>query len=302
MSITYLKMNKANRSHNTGTVVVCTYCGDSINEDCIPKSNCYVFCSDECLENWTKIQSNKKNQVEGYITVCDHCTEQIGYEDYITYEDKNFCSEKCLNDWIETDYLSKCKNGEISFLDIPKDIRDKERGLKTYKTKSKTCPVCGTIYYVSSTFGEHTKVYCSEECWKIGMKPFFEKQSLLRTGWMSHNWKGGISHGKYCHKFNGDLRNRVRSFFGDICFLCGKTSEENGRRLHVHHVNYNKNACCDSSKVMLVPLCNGCHGMTNQDREYWENYFETILKDKYNYKCYYTKEEYNQLKSKECSS
>ena len=302
MAITYLKINGVSPSYRAGNVTVCSYCGDSIKEESAPKSNCYVFCSDDCLENWTNDNKNKSNPVYEDMILCAQCAEQIGIEDFIIYEDKHYCSENCMNDWIENDYLTRCKNGEISFLDIPREIRNKEHGLKTYKTVSNTCPTCGNIFYASSTFGEKTNIYCSEECWKVGMKPHFEKMGLLKSGWMSPNWKGGIANGKYCHKFNENLRKRVRSFFNDKCFLCGKTKEENGRHLHVHHVNYNKSACCDNSKVMFVPLCNGCHGMTNQNRDYWENYFEEILNEKYDNKCYFTKEEYNNLKSQEISS
>ena len=199
--------------------------------------------------------------------------------------------------------LLKCRAGEISFLDLPKEVRDRETGIKktAYKCNSVECPVCGTIFYTSSSFGESRK-YCSERCIRVAMKPIWKKNGILNTGWLSKHWQGGVKYGEYCSKFNADLKRRVREFFGNKCFLCGKHQEENPRRLAVHHVNYNKNTCCDSSKVMLVPLCQECHGKTNQNREYWEDYFETILKDKYNYKCYYTKEEYNNIKSDECSS
>lgn len=228
---------------------------------------------------------------------CIYCGEYIDNGTEVRYEDLEFCSIKCLDMY----FLTKCVNEEISFLDLPKETRDRELGRRSYVVHPKTCPVCGTIFYISYT-NEGNRTYCSEECYRKGMEPAWKKRGLLNTGWLSHRWAGGISNGEYCNKFNENLKNRVRAFFGNKCFLCGKPQDENGRNLSVHHVNYDKNACCDNSRVMFVPLCQECHGKTNNDREYWEDYFEQILEKKYDYKCYYTKEEYNNLKAQELTS
>lgn len=228
---------------------------------------------------------------------CIECGEYIDNGTEVRHDNLEFCSIKCLDMY----FLTKCANEEISFLDLPKETRDRESGRSSYIVHPKTCPVCGTIFYIRYT-NEGNRTYCSEECYRSGMEPVWKKQGLLNTGWLSPNWRGGITNGEYCNKFNADLRRRVRVFFKNKCFLCGKPQEENGKRLAVHHVNYNKNACCDSSRVMMVPLCLECHGKTNHDRERWEDYFEKILKEQYNYKCYYTKEEYNNLKAQELTS
>ena len=59
--------------------------------------------------------------------------------------------------------------------------------------------------------------------------------------------RGGVSFGKYCPKFNPELKENVRNFFGGRCVICGKTKEENNNeRLSVHHVFTEKMACCES--------------------------------------------------------
>lgn len=206
-----------------------------------------------------------------------------------------------MTEWDEKLLLNKCKRGELSFLDIPKEIREKYDGRisKRTVTASNECVICGCIFY---TVKSERRKTCSPKCLNILHRQIGERYKLMRIGWNTSGWKGGVSYGVYCQKFNADLRRRVRAFFGNKCFLCGKPQAENKRKLAVHHVNYNKTACCDSSKVMLVPLCEQCHGKTNKNRKYWEDYFEAILREKYDYKCYYTKEEYNNLKSEECSS
>lgn len=122
------------------------------------------------------------------------------------------------------------------------------------------------------------------------MKAMSEKLTG-RTGEQCPNWRGGISFEPYCKKFDEDLKNRVREFFKRCCYVCGKTEEDNGRKLDVHHVNYNKDTCCDDSKPLFVPLCRSCHSKTRGDREYWEEFFTVSLEYLTNGKCFYSNKE-----------
>lgn len=98
------------------------------------------------------------------------------------------------------------------------------------------------------------------------------------TGEKHWNWKGGISHKPYCYKFNYELKEYIRDKFNRTCFLCGRTEGENGRKLSVHHVDYNKKQGCDSEdKWVLVPLCNSCHGKSHYNREYFESFILEML-------------------------
>lgn len=96
------------------------------------------------------------------------------------------------------------------------------------------------------------------------------------------NWKGGISFEPYCPKFNNTLKEVVRDNFGRKCYLCPKTEEENGRKLDVHHVDYNKEQGCNGINWLLVPLCRSCNSKVNHNREYWQNFItEKMRKDGY---------------------
>ena len=99
-------------------------------------------------------------------------------------------------------------------------------------------------------------------------------------------YQGGLSFEPYCEKFNNDLKDRVRAHFNHECFICETTQEENGKKLSVHHVNYDKMVCCNNEKPLFVPLCMKCHAKTNHNREQWEEYFTRRLKDEYNNVCY----------------
>jgi len=123
-------------------------------------------------------------------------------------------------------------------------------------------------------------------------KAISEKNIGRLVGEKNPNWKGGISFGSYCMKFSREFKERVREFFGRKCVICGRTEAENHRKLHVHHVNYDKMSCCNDNIPLFVPLCNICHPKTNYNgRDKWTQYFDNLINTKYNGKCFYTKEE-----------
>jgi len=113
------------------------------------------------------------------------------------------------------------------------------------------------------------------------------KLSESTKGEKSCHWKGGISYEPYCPKFNNEFKERVRIFFGHKCVECG--TPQNGKRLHVHHINFNKQSCCDSSIPLFVPLCSSCHGKTQSNRPYWEQHFSEMINGFYGGRCYLPK-------------
>lgn len=102
------------------------------------------------------------------------------------------------------------------------------------------------------------------------------KMSESQIGEKNHAWKGGISFGKYCHRFNKTFKILIRKRYHNRCFLCGKSTKENGRELNVHHVNYDKTCLCESN-CEFVPLCTSCHGKTNYNRKHWEDVIMNAL-------------------------
>lgn len=112
------------------------------------------------------------------------------------------------------------------------------------------------------------------------------------------NWNNGSSFEPYCPLFNNELRKRIRLFFENQCVVCGKPQSENltttGRVLQLacHHVEYDKESCCDGKPVHFAALCVNCHGKTNFNRQRWESMLHRIIDEIYNGKSYYTKEEY----------
>ena len=122
------------------------------------------------------------------------------------------------------------------------------------------------------------------------------KMDIRRRGENNPNWKGGISFEPYCPKFNRDLKKRIREFFQNKCLLCGITAEDNTRQLSCHHVNYNKNACCDGKPIHFAALCSTCHSKTGGgERPRWEEIFHRIIDEMYDGRSYFTKEEWREI-------
>ncbi len=80
------------------------------------------------------------------------------------------------------------------------------------------------------------------------------------------NWKNGIGKLPYPFEFTKQLKESIRERDNHICQLCGKTEQENGRKLDVHHIDYNKENLDENN---LISLCRNCHSKTHNNRENW---------------------------------
>lgn len=124
----------------------------------------------------------------------------------------------------------------------------------------------------------------------LGKKATLElriKLSCVHKGIPIEEWDGFGWAGDYCEKFDNPFRERVRNFFGRRCVNCGKLeSDNNGRKLAVHHVTYDKQTCCHNGKPLFVALCTSCHGKTQKQREHWKQRFIETIYIQFGGKCY----------------
>lgn len=61
------------------------------------------------------------------------------------------------------------------------------------------------------------------------------------------------------------------------CAACGAPFVElemNGRKLAIHHVDYNKENCQHGN---LMATCLACNSMFNARRDYWQSYLPTLI-------------------------
>lgn len=94
--------------------------------------------------------------------------------------------------------------------------------------------------------------------------------SFGQPGGKSCNWKDGKSFEKYSDKWTRAVKREVRWRDGFQCVECGVSEADCGRRLDVHHIDYNKR---NVSMINLISLCGHCHRKTNFNRGLWEKYF-----------------------------
>jgi hypothetical protein len=92
-------------------------------------------------------------------------------------------------------------------------------------------------------------------------------------------WMGGVSFGEYCPKFNNTIKRYIREKYNNCDFISGlpDTICNNGRKLDVHHVDYNKQQGCDDHEWQLIPLSVSNHGKANHNRPFWNRLFTYAL-------------------------
>jgi hypothetical protein len=134
---------------------------------------------------------------------------------------------------------------------------------------------------------------------------FSERQNQskrTKKSYIDKQWMGSVKYydgPQYCEKWTPELRERVRAWFGHCCVECG--APQNGTKLHVHHVWYNKKLCCDDTPRSLVCLCQSCHGKTSaakgKERDKFSIHFQEIIDTYYEGRCWMTREEMKEFKN-----
>lgn len=110
------------------------------------------------------------------------------------------------------------------------------------------------------------------------LRRWINKNPDINKGEKHPNWRGGISRLPYSFEFNNELRKQIRERDNFICQKCGIYESELKRKLSIHHIDYDKKNCDPSN---LLSLCISCNFKVNYKREYWINYFQKYMKEKF---------------------
>ena len=215
----------------------------------------------------------------------------LGYQINVLGKSQVQVAQEC-----NVDRLTVCRWYNFLFEDLIKEAKKKANN--TYKNHD--------WLYLQYITLQKTFMQIAKECGvsrsviiknlnKNNIKGTKEKIRFSHSGIKNPRWLGGISYEPYCPKFDKDLRRRVRAYFDNQCVLCGKSSQQNKKNLSVHHVSYNKNACCDGKRVQFAALCQSCHSKTGAKRENWEEMLHIIIYEIYNDRSYFTKEEWKDI-------
>lgn len=281
---------------------ICKWCGKTfqIVERGLERGK---FCSKPCAWAWRSKNLRGENApawkggIEGRgktKQICLQCGIEFTTESaWIRRRKNHFCSTKCHDVW-----RSVNKRGNNHHLWIP-------RG-------KYTCVECGCEFERLPKKGEKCK-FCSSKCFHV-----WRVKNIPLRGENSPMWNGGLSYGKYCPDFR-PVRPRVRAWYEYRCMFpnceCGNDIVAIGVKpqLDVHHVYYQKEACCyhteegefvfdlgkdgkitvQGNPTKFVTLCRSANGKVNKNRLYWAKYFENLINTKYDGKSYYTKEEFH---------
>lgn len=220
--------------------------------------------------------------------VCVVCGSSFNSRNVI----RRYCSPGCYYSHKKTEYISmncmRCGQPvEMSRMVAQKYHLDgfcSKACKQCYRTgETHQCLNCGKeVYRAPSMCGKFNRAYCSKKC-------------------MSEHYRGEIHHGyidgrtlKYCEKFNSYFKYRVRAYFNFCCFECGVSEENLNISLHVHHVNYDRQTCCNEDIPLFVPLCAKCHAKTNgseSNRVLWKEHLTHRLNVEHGLKCFFTAEE-----------
>lgn len=83
---------------------------------------------------------------------------------------------------------------------------------------------------------------------------------------------------QYNKAWGHKLRVKIRTRDGFICQVCKITEEQHKEKYHkplvIHHIDYDKQNCKEEN---LISLCCSCHGRTSKPKEFWQNYFNSLL-------------------------
>jgi hypothetical protein len=132
----------------------------------------------------------------------------------------------------------------------------KERGGRNYKRGIPKCIDCG----------KQLHDYHSKRCKKCFGKTISGEKSYL--------WKGGISFYPYPQDWTNTLKESIRERDSYMCQICGIHKDELKQKLHIHHIDYDKE---NLDPKNLITLCIYCHMKTNGNRKYWINYFKEAI-------------------------
>lgn len=98
-----------------------------------------------------------------------------------------------------------------------------------------------------------------------------------RTGNLAPNYIDGRSFEPYPIEFNRELKKRIKQRDEYICYLCNIEGKlDSSKTLSIHHINYDKINCKEGN---LITLCRSHNGKVNKNRDYWQKYFNIIVKE-----------------------
>lgn len=247
----YIAHHKRAGSRSSGGIetIFCLFCGLLFSNYRSRKSKyCSVYCYRE----------HKKEQRE--IVVCRQC--KIEFESFVKRH-RIFCSAVCQNTYYMSGHapreqnksiLINCKTCGKEYRDYPGSKFCSKKCYANFTKVETICEVCGKIFIHRPAWKAR---FCSNAC----------------VGIYNHNRAGTVIRKRKDNIFSNELKFLVKSFYGNVCFIC-HLNNSNSKSCSCHHVDYDKK---NNSFFNLVPLCQRCHEKTNHNRSYWQQILKALI-------------------------
>jgi 5-methylcytosine-specific restriction endonuclease McrA len=196
------------------------------------------------------------------------------FRENAVYRQKKFCLDCGVS---ITPYSQRCYScsSKKRYKDNPSLITIVTNNFRIMKGKDNPSYIDGRSMTVNTCVDCGIKLtdYRFKRCKPCSLKnpERLRKIGLSQTRELHWNWQGGKSEELYPLGWTLTYKEQIRRRDKYICQNCGVPEIESIRRLHVHHIDYNKK---NISSNNLVSLCQKCHMKTNFKRDYWIKYFK----------------------------
>lgn len=195
-----------------------------------PRKYCSIACASQSRQKKTR-----------YVATCEVCSKQF---ETIPSQPGRFCSQACFGKWLSEHNRGPNNHNYGKSLPQPTD------------RVALVCPVCQGEFAVKRSHAKRRR-FCSKLCQGA-------HQSIAMRGEANFAYNGGYEpyYGPSWREAMRAARQRDR-----VCQGCGKSPDELGRELDVHHIapfkafglprHEEANALAN-----LISLCNVCHLLT----------------------------------------
>lgn len=231
--------------------VKCTQCNKEINKNKSSlKRHKNHFCGLECSYKWMSAHRCGENHPMWNGRKIEVACEQCGNiltRDPGKIKERNFCNNKCSSKWYS--------------------IHFKGENNPNWKGRRKEfiCDYCGKLFTKYCTV--KTKYnFCKPEC-------HYKWNSINVRGESHYNWQGGLSYKDYCPIWQ-DKEFKEYIFERDGYKCQNSDCWGKDKRLHRHHIDFDKKNCSPNN---IITLCGSCNARANFNRDWHKDYYQAIM-------------------------
>ena len=162
------------------------------------------------------------------------------------------CSLPCWNEYQKDNEIAR-----------PNRRLKSTKGVRKKKWILVECRGCNATFEVPPSI-VGLRVFCTHACQ-------FKWRSRRHSGTNNPNWNGGTRSRYYPPEFFA-IRDSILARDGYQCAVpfCRTTDS----RVHVHHIDYDKDNC---SPLNLITACPSCNARANFDRKRWPSFLRSVV-------------------------